>query len=123
MMIAAWVVGGAPQGDPRLLPKEPAHPPASSVPTLRDGPIVQTRLRLARPLQIIGIRPLPETPVESARLTARLPSGEIAPLVWLYQFDPKFSRLFTFRDPLLAPAGTIIESSASLRFELLERPN
>jgi hypothetical protein len=123
MMIAAWVVGGAPEGDPRLLPKEPSRSPASSEPIVQDGPIVQTRLRLAKSLQIIGIRPLPETPVETARLRAQLPDGEIVPLVWLYRFDSKSRQVFTFRDPLLAPAGTLIESSAPLRFALLERSN
>jgi hypothetical protein len=123
LMIAAWVVGGAPEGDPRLLPKEPSRPPASSEPIFRDGTVVQTRVQLAKSLQILGIRPLPGTLVETARLTAQLPSGEIVPLVWLYRFDAKSQHAFTFRDPLAAPAGTIIESSAPLRFALLERSN
>ncbi len=119
MIIAAWVVGGAPEGDPRLLPKEPSHAAAVSEPVFQDGPIVQTQLRLPKSLEIVGIRPLPETPVESARVTAQLPSGDIVPLVWLYHFDPKSGHNFTIRDPLLAPAGTIIESSAPLRFAIL----
>jgi hypothetical protein len=123
MILAAWVVGGAPEGDPRLLPKDPSPPPASSELKVRDGLTVETRLRLAKSLQIMGIRPFPETPVETARLTAQLPSGEIVPLVWLYEFDPKSPRVFTFRDPVRAPAGTIIESSAPLRFALLEALN
>ena len=123
MMIAAWVVGGAPEGDPKLLPKDSSAPSDASSPKVREGPIVQTQRRLLKSIQIIGIRPIPKTPVESARLSAQLPSGAIVPLVWLYQFDPKSGHDFMFRDPLLAPAGTIIESSAPLRFVLLQGSN
>ena len=123
MIVAAWVVGGAPEGDPKLLPKDPSASPPAEDPKVQDGPIVSTRLRLSKPLHIIGIRPLPDSLVESARLTAQLPDGEILPLVWMYQFDSKSKQVFTFRNPLLAPAGTVIESSIPLRFALLQRAN
>jgi hypothetical protein len=121
MIIAAWVVGGAPEGDPKLLPKESSVSLPSKLPRMQDGPIVETQLRLSRSLPIIGIRPLSGAPIETARLTAQLPSGEIVPLVWLYRFDSKSQQVFTFRDSLLAPAGTVIESSTPLRFALLLR--
>lgn len=123
MIVAAWVVGGAPKGDSKLLPKENEAAPSGAAPPLQDGPIIQSRVRLTSPVSIAGIRPLSLGPVESARLTAQLPSGEIVPLVWLYRFDAKSARDFTFRDPLQAPAGTMIESSTPLRFVLLERPH
>lgn len=123
MIIAAWVVGGAPEGDPKLLAKNSSIPLAFEYPRVQDGPIIETQLRLSRSLPIIGIRPLSRAPVDSARLTARFPSGEIVPLVWFYRFDSKSPQMFTFRDRLLAPAGTVIESSAPLRFELLQRVN
>jgi hypothetical protein len=119
-MIAAWVVGGAPEGDPKLLPKEPGAAVAVEGRRLRQGPIIEGQLRLSRPISIAGIRPLPTAAVENARLTALLPSGEIVPLVWLYGFDRKSVQEFTFREPLEAPAGTVVESSAPVRFALLE---
>ncbi|MBV9761692.1 MAG: cytochrome c [Acidobacteriaceae bacterium] len=122
LMVAAWVVGGAPEGDPKLLPKESeAAAPVASDEKIHQDLVAESRLRLPAPLSVIGIRPLPVAPVESARVTARLPSGEIVPLVWLYRFDATQIRNFTFRDPLPLPAGTVVESSAPLRFALLER--
>lgn len=123
MIVAAWVVGGAPEGDPKLLPKGSALPLPSEAPGVQDGPIVQNQLRLSKSLSIVGIRPLSGTPVETARLTAQFPSGEIVPLVWLYRFDSKSPHVFTFRAPVVAPAGTVIVSSAPLRFALLKRAN
>jgi hypothetical protein len=119
MIIAAWVVGGAPEGDPKLLPKSPSSLKLAPAPTVRDAAVIETQVRLKRPLRIVGIRPLANGPVETSRLTAQLPNGEIIPLVWLYQFDPKSQQVFTFRNPLYAPAGTIIQSSAPLRYALL----
>lgn len=120
LIIAAWVVGGAPEGNPKLMPKYPSSFPSPPRPETAEGPVVETQLELQKALEIVGIRPLPDSPVGTARLTARLPDGEIVPLVWLYQFDPKSQRLFTFRDKIPLPAGTLIQSSAPLRFGLVE---
>ncbi len=62
--------------------------------------------------------PLPGTVVNSARLIARLPDGKIEPLVWLYRYDPRLDPVFTFREPLNLPVGTMVESSSPLRFAL-----
>ena len=120
LLIAAWVVGGAPEGNPKFMPQYPSSFPSPPQSETAEGPVVESQLRLQKALDIIGIRPLPEGPIETARLTARLPNGEILPLVWLYEFDPKSQRLFTFRDKIPLPAGTLIQSSAPLRFALLE---
>jgi hypothetical protein len=122
MIIAAWVIGGAPQGNPALLPKQVANSKGSAALPVKDGPTVETRGELKEPLQAAGVRPLANQPVESARIVAKLPDGRIEPLVWLYHFDPKWGRAFTFRKPLELPPGTVIESSMPLRF-VLEVPN
>jgi hypothetical protein len=121
MIIAAWVVGGAPEGDPKLLPKYPSSFELAPGPPVLDSVVVETQLQLKKPMQLSGIRPLPDGIVKTARLTARLPSGDIFPLVWLYRYDPKTEQVFTFRDRLPLPAGTVIQSSRPLRFALLER--
>ena len=117
MIIAAWVIGGAPRGNTQLLPAKRVMGP-SSTPVLRDQLIVDTRARLEAPLETDGVRPMSNAPVESAKLIARFPDGRIEPLVWLYRFDPKMAHTFTFRTPLRLPQGTVIESSAPVRFAL-----
>ena len=117
MIIAAWVIGGAPAGDPAMLPKE--RPPVKSpaIP-LDDALVVTTRVILKKPLVISGIRPLTKHLVDSARIMARLPEGRIQPLLWLYRFDPKTGRAFTFRQPIVLPAGSVVESDTTLVFAL-----
>ena len=119
LIIAAWVIGGAPQGDPKLLPKPAEQATAlSSAPLMKDAVVIQTRAELSQRLHAAGIRPISDTVVPSARLTARLPDGKIEPLVWLYRFDPKLDSAFAFTRPLDLPIGTVIESSSPLRFAL-----
>jgi len=119
MTIAAWVIGGAPKGDAALLPKT-WTPAVYARPTGRflAG---TTRLLLEASVNAIAIRPAPEQPVESARIVAMLPDGRVEPLLWLYRFDPKWQRTFVFREPLDLPKGTVVESSAPLRFLLETR--
>ena len=123
LILAAWAIGGAPEGNPALLPtdllpKEQMKPESASAPPVKDALTIQTRMQLKEPLKVAGIRPLTNDMVDSSRVIARYPDGRIEPMVWLYRFDPKFPRTFTFRKPLIMPAGTIVESSTPLRFAL-----
>lgn len=117
LILASWVVGGAPKGDPKLLPAQ-RIPTAAATRPVQDALVVQTRTTLTQPLVVYGIRPLPKSEVVSARLIARWPDGRIEPIVWLYRFDPKFEHTFTFAEPLKLPVGTIVESSQPLRYAL-----
>ncbi len=49
----------------------------------------------------------------SVKVLAALPNGEIEPLIWLYDYKPKFDRTYFFRKPLKFPAGTKIETYPS----------
>ncbi len=119
LIIAAWVIGGAPQGDPALAPHRAAsEPPAENRSRLANVLSVSTRATLARPLEVIAITPAPLEKVTSARIVARLPDGRIQPLLWLYQYDPAWKTAFRFRAPMRFPAGTEIESNTPLRFTL-----
>jgi hypothetical protein len=118
LIIAAWVIGGAPQGNAQLLPPRQSATQPAPKPALKDGVVIDTRSELKERLQVLGIRPLVTDIVSSARVVARLPDGKLEPLVWLYRFDPKSAHAFTFREPLDLPAGTTVESSAPLRFAL-----
>jgi hypothetical protein len=117
LIIAAWVIGGAPQGDPQMLTKAQAEPVVAK-PSLQDSLTIETRTELKEPLRILGVRPLAQQTVDSSRVTARLPDGGVEPLVWLYHFDPRYGRTFTFRKPLEMPKGTVIEASTPIRFAL-----
>ena len=119
MVVAAWVVGGAPKGDLAQLPKT-ASGNARSVPIQRmsNALVVSTRAVLQKGLEVNGLRPLAYTPVDSARITATLPDGRVLPLVWLYHYDPQFRRIFQFRQHVPLPAGTVVASSAPLEYAL-----
>ena len=82
-----------------------------------------SRATLTEPLNVAGIRPVVTKIVESARVTAHLPDGRIEPLVWLYHFDPKTKITFRFRQPLVLPPGTVVESSTPLQFALEVSPD
>ena len=119
MIIAAWVIGGAPKGDASLLPKFAAlSAAAANTPPLRESLTVTTKAVLTQPLLLAALRPLASEPVASARITAHLPNGRIEPLLWLYRYRPDGESAFRLREPLPLPAGSSVESSAPLRFAL-----
>jgi hypothetical protein len=118
LIIAGWVVGGAPAGNPDLLPKDQKAQPVPPPRMMKDAVTIDTRAALKQKLRVAGIRPLQNSAVESSRILARFPDGRIEPLLWLYHFDPKYRQDFTFRRTLDMPPGTVVESSAPLRFTL-----
>ncbi len=121
-IIAAWVVGGAPEGDPAALAKEGSRMShGAATVTLKDAVQVRTSATLPAPVEAAGIKPLNDGSVASARLIARLPDGRVLPLLWLYDYDGKSGRNFRFRVPLQLPAGTVVESSCPLSFAIETR--
>ena len=117
-IIAAWVVGGAPPGKASTAKPHSSTSTALAYYKSSDLLLIDGRRVLWFPLMVGGIRPQPKTTVKSSRITAQLPDGHIEPLLWLYEYDPKWQRVFRFRKPLQLPRGTIIESSAPMRFYL-----
>lgn len=117
MTIAAWVIGGAPKGDPSLLPK-PNTLSSTAKNTAGRSLMATTKLLLDAGVRAVAIHPEPSHAIASARIIATLPNGRVEPLVWLYRFDPKWQRTFVFREPLDLPKGTLVESSEPLRFRL-----
>jgi len=57
----------------------------------------------------------PKTLIEgsSIRVVAERPDGTVEPLIWIYQYNPKFTQTYYFRKPLTFPAGTRILSSST----------
>jgi len=114
-LIAQWVEGGAPEGDPNLLPERPAA--AISKQPVRAGIPVNSPFTLARDMTVKAIRPTQS--VASAKITAHKPDGTIEPLLWLYNYNLKFPQTFVYRLPLSLPKGTRIETTTPLAFELI----
>jgi hypothetical protein len=118
LLIAAWVIGGAPEGNPALLPSDSSEMVDEPALGSSDALVITTPVVLREPVSLAALHPLPEHPIDSARVVAYLPNGDIEPLIWLYQFDPKWNRTFHFREPVELPAGTRIQSTRPLRVAL-----
>lgn len=117
LILSAWVVGGAPEGDPAMLPKQNAAAPPK-LPQLTDALRIATTATLSKPLTISGIEPVSKSVITSNRITATLPDGRIQPLIWLYEYDPKQAHSFHFLEPLTFPAGTVICATSPLEYKL-----
>jgi len=117
LIIAAWVIGGAPKGDPVLLMKPAQQLTRNANP--KDILVINGSAVLDEALNIAGIRPLVNAPVSSAKIMATLPNGCTEPLIWLYQYIPgRSNAIFHFRDAVRLPKGTKIEASQPIRFAL-----
>jgi hypothetical protein len=116
-LIANWVDGGAPEGDPNDLPPPPK---VSQFPAVVDRPrelVAGDGYKVPSVFQLDGFWPkaIPETP--SVQITVELPGGRIEPLVWLRGYKPRFAHTFFLRTPLNLPPGSVIHgvpSGASL---------
>lgn len=120
MIIAAWVVGGAPDGNSALLPKGGATSTqmAASESPVADAFIVNTRAKVTHPLRLAGVRPITDSIVPSARIVAIFPNGRTEPLLWLLQYDGRSQRIFRLRRTLLLPTGTEVAADTPVRFAL-----
>jgi hypothetical protein len=111
-IIAEWVEGGAPEGNPLHLPPLPDF-------SMREGEKHAPTKRLAvsgmrvmlRPVRAIGIQPDLVPPAGVLQVVARKPDGAIEPLIWIEKFSRDYNEAYYFRQPLLFPAGTRIEIS------------
>ncbi|HYL76988.1 MAG TPA: hypothetical protein VEU96_22425 [Bryobacteraceae bacterium] len=110
-LISDWVEGGSPEGDRSLLPKDPEFGPAP-VHGEKTGTelLVDGSLTLKQPMTFAGVRPKNLADGVSVKVVADRPDGTIEPLIWLYDYKPKFARPYYFRAPVRLPAGTKIET-------------
>lgn len=116
-IVSAWVLGGAPEGDPLFL-AESTKAEAEKLKPLGSLTAVDTRIVLTKPFRLTAIEPQPAKGVDSIRITAKLPGGRTVPLLWLKNYNAEWKQAFRFRQPLQLPAGTVIQASAPLRFQL-----
>jgi hypothetical protein len=102
-LLADWVEGGAPEGDPVYLPVPPAAPGPEPYTPLR---LLPQKLESAQTIHAIRAHGLPEG--SNVRFLAELPEGRIQPLLWVYNYRPGYERLHVYRNPVPLPAGTRI---------------
>ena len=115
-LIADWVEGGSPEGEPSLMPKVPdfAVPdPADKPPKTGAEVVVDSRLELKHAETFVGARAKSLAEGASVKAVAQLPDGAIEQLIWIYDYKPKYDQAYYFRKPLSFPAGTKIETYPS----------
>jgi hypothetical protein len=120
--IAEWVEGGAPEGDPALLPTVPAAA-GQGFPAAPAGSamVVHGDTKAASDTVLLAIEPLADVR-GSSRITAVLPDGGMVPLLWVYEYRRSFAHPFVCREPPHLPAGTRIVSAPPIDFTLIRRP-
>lgn len=119
MVIAAWVVGGAPKGNPAFLSTtQTTKQSLNEGPALKDALIVTNKTRIETPIALAGIRPIAAGTVESARITVNLPNGHVEPLLWLFHYNSASIKVFRFRETISLPRGSVVEAGSPLQFAL-----
>lgn len=113
-LIADWVEGGAPEGDPQYLPKKylpsaPGFGPAGSAGPAPGGIPVDGELTLNAAVTVAGIRAKGVPEGSSFMAVAERPDGTVEPLLWIYNYQPRFDHPYWFSAPLHFPAGARIE--------------
>ncbi len=101
-LIAEWVEGGAPEGDPNLVPPAPHRFPDPLSPQGKPAPAPPV---FSKAVSITAIQTDAATQV-----TAEFPNGEVIPLLWTLAPSEK-ARTFVLLSPLTVPRGTKLRST------------
>jgi len=117
MLLADWVEGGAPEGDAGWEPYQPSLKTAAPPAPPRGGVLVKGALTLKTPMRIGAIAPADVSENATVQVLAQRPDGTVEPMLWLLNFRSKWRRAYTYREPVMLPAGSkvIVFPSASVR--------
>src|SRR4051812_1465373 len=85
-LIANWVDGGAPEGDPKDRAAKPPTPSRPARPAAPRAIVIQGDFTVDRAFVLAGIWPQSMPAGASARIVAELPDASVEPLVWLYAY-------------------------------------
>lgn len=107
-LIADWVEGGAPEGDPKLLPDAPRFSAERAAP-LGSGIPVDGALTLKTGILLAGIQPQRAPPSGSAVITATRPDGSVEPLLWIYNYQARSPHTYWYKSAVRLDAGSRIE--------------
>jgi hypothetical protein len=106
-IITDWVEGGAPEGDPQLLPPKPKRDSeAEDLEGTRRVP-VSGSYAVKAAMEAVGV----DGAKSAFQMTARLPDGRVAPMIWIQEFGDRYTGPYLFRSPLRLPPGSRIEIS------------
>lgn len=122
-VIADWVEGGAPEGDPKYYAEKPLpNPPALAKPK-GSQTTLSSAVTLSKPSRVVAIAPKAKSDVASARVVVEHPDGEIAPLLWLKDYKAKYPQVFEPRKTAIYPAGAKlrVEPPGAASFVLFTR--
>ena len=113
-LIADWVEGGSPEGEPSLLPKPPdfnaSTDPSDPPPKTGAEVVVDGSFLLSHQATFVGASAKGLAEGASVKAVAQLPDGMVRQLIWIYDYKPKFDQAYYFAKPLSFPAGTKIET-------------
>lgn len=102
-VISDWVEGGAPEGDPGLMPS--LHLPVEQIPqAARKVEVFGTRVLPSR-VQALGIRVTADVQVIAIR-----PDGSTEPLIWLRRVNSSAPDTYWFRSRISLPARTQVRT-------------
>ena len=107
-VVADWVEGGAPEGEPKDLPAPPKFSSSPAADRMTGAVSLSSDEKLQRSIVLGGILPKKVEPGASFQITAELPDGHIEPLLWLQPFKPAYGHAFWLRTPLKLPRETVI---------------
>jgi len=112
-VVADWVEGGAPEGEPKDLPAPPKLSSSPAATRMAGSVTLSGDDKLTRPMVLGGLFPKTVEAGASFQITAELPDGHIEPLLWLQPFKPAYRHPFWLRTPLKLPRGTMIRGLAT----------
>ena len=122
--ITDWVEGGAPEGDPQLLPSGP-HSHDAEAPALGKTRqrIVRSGTVLVSGISVIAVKPHELAAGAAVKVVAQRPDGTFEPLLWILHHDPKSRRAYEFAAPVALPKGTkiLIFPPTAASFALLSK--
>ncbi len=107
-LIVDWEEGGAPEGEPKDIPKESERPPELQLGHPADALVISGDTKLKHTLVLGALWPEKVPDGASFQATAELPDGSVSPLIWLNNYKMKFNHPFLLRTPLTLPLGTLL---------------
>ena len=119
-LVADWVEGGAPEGDPLLMPVRPAAVAPSGVPPAREIAFSGTTV-LDKKVQAVGIRVGSIPASGTLQVIAVRPDGRVEPLVWVRERNRADPGEYWFRSTIRLPARTELQTVPTGSASLLVR--
>jgi len=116
-LLSDWVEGGAPEGDAKYLPDPPVYGEPEKFRPVQGIAVSGTR-KLTTPLVLRAVRPEGVPEGGSLKAVALLPDGRVEPLVWVYNYQPKWPRNYVYQKPLRLPPGSTIHVTGEGRLVL-----